>query len=122
MNNDLRRLPVLLRLSGQKRAVINQNFLRRLALVVGGTVLGALRLITPIVAAVFHVTGSRLGVFNNFRLVRHGEELEPYQAAPLAAAAAVGRGERGAPKLSADLRRPMSATTDASLNVASVSH
>lgn len=122
MNNDLRRLPVLLRLSRQTRAVINQNFLIGITFVVGGMVLGALRLITPIVAAIFHVTGSLLVVFNSFRLVRHGEELEPYQAAPLAVAAAVGRGERRAPKLSADLRRPMSATTDASLNVASVSH
>ncbi len=57
---------MLLRLSRQKRAVINQNFLRGLALVVSGTVLGALRLITPIAAAVFHVTGSLLVVFNSF--------------------------------------------------------
>jgi Cd2+/Zn2+-exporting ATPase len=78
MNNDLRRLPVLLRLSKQTRAVINQNFLVGLAFVVGGMLLGALRFITPVVAAIFHVTGSLLVVFNSFRLVRHGEELEPH--------------------------------------------
>jgi Cd2+/Zn2+-exporting ATPase len=89
MNNDLRRLPVLLRLSQQTRAIINQNFLIGLAFVVGGMVLGALRYITPIMAAVFHVSGSLLVVFNSFRLVRHGEELEPHSTDATAAAPAV---------------------------------
>ena len=34
--------------------------------------------ITPIIAAVLHVAGSLLVVFS-FRLVRAGEELEPFQ-------------------------------------------
>ena len=34
--------------------------------------------INPIVAAVMHVLGSLLVVFNSFRLVRQGEELEPF--------------------------------------------
>jgi Cd2+/Zn2+-exporting ATPase len=78
MNNDLRRLPVLVRLSRQTRSVINQNFLIGVLFVLGGLVLAALKFINPIVAAMMHVGGSLLVVFNSARLVRHGEELEPF--------------------------------------------
>jgi Cd2+/Zn2+-exporting ATPase len=84
MNNDLRRLPVLVRLSRQTRAVINQNFLLGVLFVIGGLVLAAMKYINPIIAAMMHVAGSLLVVFNSARLVRHGEELEPFHgAAPL---------------------------------------
>jgi Cd2+/Zn2+-exporting ATPase len=79
MNNDLRRLPVLVRLSRQTRSVINQNFLLGVLFVIGGLVLAAMKYINPIVAALMHVAGSLLVVFNSARLVRHGEELEPFQ-------------------------------------------
>lgn len=79
MNNDLRRLPFLVRLSRQTRAVINQNFLFGIVFVIGGLALAALKFISPVVAAVMHVLGSLLVVFNSFRLVRQGEELEPFQ-------------------------------------------
>lgn len=78
MNNDLRRLPFLVKLSKQTRAVINQNFLFGLLFVVGGLALAAANIINPIVAAIFHVSGGLVVVFNSFRLVRAGEELEPY--------------------------------------------
>ncbi|MBM3822596.1 MAG: cadmium-translocating P-type ATPase [Verrucomicrobia bacterium] len=77
MNNDLRRLPFLVRLSRSTRAVINQNFLFGVAFVIGGLVLAALKYINPVVAAIMHVLGSLIVVFNSFRLVRQGEELEP---------------------------------------------
>ena len=88
MNNDLRRLPFLVRLSRETRRVINQNFLIGLAFVVGGMALGAMKVINPIVAALFHVSGSLLVVFNSFRLVRQGEELEPHRLPPAPAASA----------------------------------
>lgn len=78
MNSDLRRLPFLVRLSRQTRAVINQNFLIGILFVIGGLILAAFGYINPIVAAVMHVLGSMLVVFNSFRLVRQGEELEPF--------------------------------------------
>lgn len=78
MNNDLLRLPFLIQLSRETRRVINQNFLLGLAFVLGGMVLGAMKLINPIIAALFHVAGSMLVVFNSFRLVRLGEDLEPH--------------------------------------------
>jgi Cd2+/Zn2+-exporting ATPase len=83
MNNDLRRLPFLVKLSRQTRVVINQNFLLGILFVIGGLVLAAFGKIPPILAAVLHVTGSLIVVFNSFRLVRQGEELEPYQPVPI---------------------------------------
>ena len=78
MNNDLRRLPFLLRLSRETRRVINQNFVVGLCFVLGGMILSIMKFINPILAAGLHVAGSLLVVFNSFRLVRHGEEFEPH--------------------------------------------
>ncbi len=81
MNNDLRRLPFLVKLSRTTRAVINQNFLFGVAFIIGGLALAAFGKINPIVAAIMHNAGSLLVIFNSARLVRQGEELEPYQPA-----------------------------------------
>ena len=93
MNNDLRRLPFLVKLSRQTRSVINQNFLLGILFVIGGLVLAALKYINPIIAAVMHVVGSLIVVFNSFRLVRAGEELEPFQ--PATTPADTGTGATG---------------------------
>ena len=86
MNNDLRRLPFLIRLSRATRLVINQNFLIGVLFILGGLSLAALGYLNPIVAAILHNAGSLLVVFNSARLVRQGEELEhaasPLQEAP----------------------------------------
>ena len=79
MNNDLRRLPFLVRLSRQTRSVINQNFLFGIVFVIGGLIMAAMGIINPVLAAVLHVLGSLLVVFNSFRLVRQGEELEAFE-------------------------------------------
>ena len=78
MNNDLRRLPFLVRLSRMTRLVINQNFLFGALFVISGMILAAMKIINPVLAATLHVIGSLLVVFNSFRLVRQGEELEPF--------------------------------------------
>jgi Cd2+/Zn2+-exporting ATPase len=75
MNNDLKRLPFLVRLSRQTRGVINQNFLLGVLFVVGGLVLAALKLIDPVVAALLNVGGSLIVVLNSGRLVRAGEDV-----------------------------------------------
>ena len=79
MNNDLRRLPFLVKLSRSTRAVINQNFLFGVAFIIGGMTLAALGRVPPIAAAAMHTAGSLIVVFNSARLVRKGEELEHYQ-------------------------------------------
>ncbi|MHC1765650.1 MAG: heavy metal translocating P-type ATPase [Verrucomicrobiia bacterium] len=81
MNNDLRRLPFLVRLSRSTRNVINQNFLFGVFFIVGGLSLASFGYLNPIVAAILHNLGSLIVVFNSARLVRYGEELEPFQAA-----------------------------------------
>jgi Cd2+/Zn2+-exporting ATPase len=96
MNNDLRRLPFLIELSGKTRSVINQNFVVGLAFVIGGMVLGGLSYITPVAAAIFHVAGSLLVVFNSFRLMRLGEDLEPHNPPRAEAGAPVSQPGRAA--------------------------
>jgi len=81
MNNDLRRLPFLVKLSRMTRNVINQNFLFGICFVIGGQTLAAFGYINPIVAAVMHNAGSLIVVFNSARLVRQGEDLEPFKKA-----------------------------------------
>jgi Cd2+/Zn2+-exporting ATPase len=78
MNNDLRRLPFLVKLSRSTRSVINQNFLFGIAFIMGGMTLSALGHVPPVLAAAMHTVGSLLVIFNSARLVRKGEELEHY--------------------------------------------
>ena len=81
MNNDLRRLPFLVRLSRSTRSVINQNFLFGVGFIIGGLTLASFGKINPIVAALLHNAGSLMVIFNSARLVRQGEHLEPYEPA-----------------------------------------
>jgi len=92
MNNDLRRLPFLVKLSRSTRAVINQNFLFGVCFIVGGLTLASLGYLDPIVATLLHNVGSLIVIFNSARLVRKGEELEHYQ--PAAVEPARGGGAR----------------------------
>ena len=80
MNNDLRRLPFLVKLSRMARSVINQNFLFGIVFVVLVIIGGAIGRIHPIMAAILHNVGALFVVFNSARLVRQGEELEPFLA------------------------------------------
>jgi Cd2+/Zn2+-exporting ATPase len=84
MNNDLRRLPFLVKLSRSTRTVINQNFLFGVAFIIGGMTLSALSYVPPVMAAAMHTVGSLIVVFNSARLVRKGEELEHYHPEPAA--------------------------------------
>src|SRR5688572_21562379 len=80
MNNDLRRLPFLIKLSRSTRAVINQNFLFGVVFIITGMTFSALGQIKPVYAAALHTLGSLIVIFNSARLVRKGEELEHYQS------------------------------------------
>jgi len=79
MNNDLQRLPFLVRLSRSTRAVINQNFLFGGLFIIVGMTVTSLGYIGPIPAAILHNVGSLIVIFNSARLVRKGEELEHFQ-------------------------------------------
>jgi Cd2+/Zn2+-exporting ATPase len=85
-------LPFLVLLSRETRRVINQNFLLGLGFVLGGMVLGGMNILSPVAAAMFHVSGSLLVVFNSFRLMRQGEELQPHEPAGFPSLAGAGVG------------------------------
>ena len=97
MNSDLRRLPFLVNLSRQTRSVINQNFMFGIVFIIGGLSAGAFGYLTPIVAALLHNVGSLIVVFNSARLVRLGEELEPFRPITDEAAESGGATSPGAP-------------------------
>jgi len=80
MNNDLQRLPFLVKLSRSTRAVINQNFLFGALFIVVGMTVTSLGYIGPIPAAILHNVGSLIVIFNSARLVRKGEELEHFHS------------------------------------------
>ncbi len=80
MNNDLRRLPFLIRLSRATTRVIWQNLLFGVSYIIFLEVLGAMGKISPMFAAFLHMVASAIVIFNSARLVRFGEHL---QAAPL---------------------------------------
>jgi Cd2+/Zn2+-exporting ATPase len=84
MNNDLRRLPFLVKLSRSTRAVINQNFLFGVLFIIVGLAATAFGYIGPIVAALLHNIGSLIVIFNSARLVRKGEELEHFHPETIA--------------------------------------
>lgn len=99
MNNDLRRLPFLVKLSRSTRAVINQNFMFGVCFIIIGLTLAAFGTIGPIVAAILHNVGSLIVIFNSARLVRKGEELEHYHPEPITPA----RPSKPAPQLTPKL-------------------
>jgi Cd2+/Zn2+-exporting ATPase len=78
LNNDLTRIPFLIKLSRATRRVVVQNLVFGVAFVVAVVTLGAFDIITPIWAAVLHFTSSLVVVFNSARLVRFGEEHAPH--------------------------------------------
>ena len=75
LNNDLRRLPFLMRLSDRTVKVIHQNLLFGVGFIVAFEILAALGLIRPVLGAVLHTLAGAFVVFNSARLVRFGEEL-----------------------------------------------
>ncbi|MCC6579351.1 MAG: cadmium-translocating P-type ATPase [Phycisphaeraceae bacterium] len=84
MNNDLRRLPFLIKLSRATARVIWQNLLFGVAYIVVLEVLGAMGILPPMVAAFLHMIASAIVIFNSARLVRYGEHLESAGISPVA--------------------------------------
>ncbi len=74
MNDDLRRLPFLVRISRKTRRVISQNLAFGVLFIVLGISLS--KFVPPALAAVFHFASSIVVVFNSARLVRFGEDTE----------------------------------------------
>jgi Cd2+/Zn2+-exporting ATPase len=75
MNNDLRRLGFLMRLSRKAVGVIHQNLICGILFIVTFEILAALAWINPMIGAALHVLAATFVIFNSARLVRFGEEL-----------------------------------------------
>jgi len=79
MNDDLERLPFLIRLSRQTIRVVHQNLALGILFIVTLLVLSAMgwlqRIGGPIAGAVLHFLAACVVIFNSARLVRFGEEL-----------------------------------------------
>lgn len=74
MNNDLSRMPFLIRLSRGATRVVWQNILFGVAFIVVTMTLAIWGPLTPITAAVAHTLATAVVIFNSARLVRFGEE------------------------------------------------
>ena len=75
MSNDLRRIPMLIKLARKSQAVMYQNIALGLIFVAGGISLSVFGILPPIAAAVLHTSSTLIIIFNSARLVRMGEEL-----------------------------------------------
>jgi Cd2+/Zn2+-exporting ATPase len=78
LNNDLARIPFLIRLSRKTTSVIWQNLLFGVAFIVVTQALAIWGPLTPIMAAILHTVATSIVIFNSARLVRFGEELVPH--------------------------------------------
>jgi len=78
MSDDLKRLPFLMLLSRKTRNVINLNLVFGVLFIVIGMSVSAAGWLPVILAAVLHLAGSIVVIFNSARLVRFGEELDPH--------------------------------------------
>lgn len=79
LNNDLTRIPFLIKLSRATRRVVLQNLVFGVVFVVTVMALGAFDVVPPILAAILHTASSFVVVFNSARLVRFGEERATHQ-------------------------------------------
>lgn len=79
MNNDLSRLPFLIRLSRDATRVIWQNLLFGVVFIVVAQALAVWGALHPIGAAILHMLATAVVIFNSARLVRKGEHLESPQ-------------------------------------------
>ncbi len=75
MNNDLRRLGFLVRLSKRTTAVVHQNLLFGVSFIVIFQIFAGLGWLSPIWGALLHMVAATFVIFNSARLVRFGEEL-----------------------------------------------
>lgn len=83
MNNDLRRLPFLIRLSKATARVVWQNLFFGVTFIVVFLVLAAMNRINPMTAAFLHMLASAVVIFNSARLVRFAEHVEHVPIPPV---------------------------------------
>ncbi|NOS99669.1 MAG: cadmium-translocating P-type ATPase [Phycisphaerales bacterium] len=78
MNNDLSRIPFLIKLSRGATRVISQNLVFGVLFILVVMPLAVSGALTAVPAAFLHTIASAVVIFNSARLVRFGEELAPH--------------------------------------------
>ena len=78
LNDNLDRLPFLIRLARKTRSIIHQNLIFGMLFITGGLTLSGFGLLNPIIGAVLHNVGAFVIIFNSARLVRFGEDITPH--------------------------------------------
>jgi Cd2+/Zn2+-exporting ATPase len=84
MNNNLNRIPFLVRLSRMTGSVVRQNLAIGVGFIVIGLIAAAMGYISGVFAAFVHLGSGLVVIFNSARLVRTGEDIEHAEAAALA--------------------------------------
>ena len=108
MNNNLNRIPFLIKLSRTTFRVVTQNLMIGGLFIVVGELMAAANLFGPITAAFVLVVSGLVVIFNSARLVRSGEEIE------MAESQALEQGSSSPPQVpepSAEMANPAVATT-----------
>ncbi len=80
MNNNLDRLPFLLKLAKKMKTTILQNFVVGALIIAGGISLSAMGQLSPVSAAVIQAFGALVVAMNSAKLIRHGEEIDCSQS------------------------------------------
>lgn len=80
MNNELNRLPFLVKLSQRTVSVIRQNMIFTGLYILFMLALLGVGVLTPLMAAIGHGLSSIVVIFNSARLVREGEDIEHQDA------------------------------------------
>ncbi|MBN1420953.1 MAG: cation-translocating P-type ATPase [Planctomycetes bacterium] len=75
MNDDLTRLPFLIRLSRRLRAVVHQNLLLGAVFIIAGLALASVGALSAIAAALLQNLGAFIILFSSARIVRFGESI-----------------------------------------------
>ena len=81
MNNDLRRLGFLVRLSRASARIIWQNLVFGVAFIIVTEALAIRGVLSPIAGAMLHTVATAVVIFNSARLVPFGEHLQAHQTA-----------------------------------------
>lgn len=79
MNNELERIPFLIRLSEVARSIVYQNISIATAIIIGGGLVAGCGHLSPAAAAMLHFSGTVLVALNGARMLRLGEELGDVQ-------------------------------------------
>ncbi|MFT5127389.1 MAG: Cd2+/Zn2+-exporting ATPase [Rhodothermales bacterium] len=80
MNNDMNRLPFLVRLARRMKATVAQNFIVGTTIILGGVALSAAGALSPMLAGALQVAGALIVAMNSARLIRQGEDLDDHKA------------------------------------------